>query len=100
IQIEASHFIPVDKGLIPTGEIRPVKGTPFDFTSPTVIGSRINDSYEQIKTGIGYDHCFVFDKPAGTLAKVVTASDSASGRVMEVFTTEPGTQFYTGNFLD
>ncbi|MEP6737627.1 MAG: aldose epimerase family protein [Chryseolinea sp.] len=100
LQIEATNFIPIDKSLIPTGEIRPVKGTPFDFTTPKVIGSRINDAYEQLTVGIGYDHCYVFDKPAGSMGKVATVSDSVSGRVMEVSTTEPGTQFYTGNFLD
>ncbi|HTE33730.1 MAG TPA: aldose epimerase family protein [Chryseolinea sp.] len=100
LQLDASKFIPVDEGLIPTGEIKPVKGTPFDFTSPTVVGSRINDKDPQLVVGRGYDHCFVFDKPAGSMAKVGTLSDSVSGRYMELYTTEPGTQIYTGNFLD
>jgi aldose 1-epimerase len=98
--LEASKFIPVDEGLIPTGEIKPVKGTPFDFTSPAVVGSRINEKDQQLVVGKGYDHCFVFDKPAGSMAKVGTLSDSVSGRSMELYTTEPGTQIYTGNFLD
>jgi len=100
LQLDASKFIPVDEGLIPTGEIKPVKGTPFDFISPTVVGSRINDKDPQLVVGRGYDHCFVFDKPAGSMAKVGTLSDSVSGRYMELYTTEPGTQIYTGNFLD
>jgi len=100
LKLEATKFIPVDASLIPTGEIRPVKGTPFDFTSPTVVGSRIDDSYEQLKVGKGYDHCYVFDKEPGAFAKVATVYDSISGRAMDVFTSEPGVQFYTGNFLD
>lgn len=98
--IAASKFLPVDETLIPTGELRPVKGTPFDFTTPTVIGLRINDKDQQITFGLGYDHCFVFDKEMGMPEKVATVYDSASGRFMEMFTTEPATQFYSGNFLD
>ena len=100
LTLEASKFVPVDAGLIPTGEIKPVKGTPFDFLHPTVIGSRINDNDPQIKIGKGYDHCYVFDKPLGSYAHVGTLYDSASGRQMDLFTSEPGTQIYTGNFLD
>jgi aldose 1-epimerase len=100
LTLQASKFIPVDAGLIPTGEIKPVKGTPFDFLQPMVIGSRINDDDQQIKIGKGYDHCFVFDKPLGRYAHVGTLYDSASGRQMDLFTSEPGTQVYTGNFLD
>jgi len=99
MQISASRFTPVDDGLIPTGELRAVKGTPFDFSKPTAIGAHINDDDDQLKLGHGYDHNFVIDSKGGmTLAAV--AHDPASGRVMEVRTTEPGVQFYTGNFLD
>jgi len=100
LSLAASKFLPVDKGLIPTGELKEVKGTPFDFTTPTVVGLRIDDDHPQIKIGIGYDHCWVFDKPAGTLGLGETLYDSISGRYMEMYTTEPATQFYTGNFLN
>lgn len=100
LTLKASKFIPVDAGLIPTGELKPVKGTPFDFTQPAVIGARINDADPQIKIGRGYDHCYVFDKPAGAYEQVGTLYDSISGRQMDVFTSEPGTQVYSGNFLD
>lgn len=100
IAINADKFLPVDKGLIPTGELRPVKGTPFDFTTPHKIGERINADEEQVKTGGGYDHCFVLNKKSGNeLSLAAKVSDPASGRMMEVWTTEPGIQFYTGNFL-
>lgn len=100
LTIPASRFLPVDQGLIPTGELKEVKGTPFDFTSPNVVGERINNDDPQIKAGKGYDHCWVFDKTAGTLGLGATLYDSISGRYMEMFTTEPGTQFYSGNFLN
>lgn len=101
LTINADKFTPVDKGLIPTGEMRPVKGTPFDFTKPKPIGQNIYDETdEQIKFGGGYDHNFVLNKGAGGLTKAAEAYDSKTGRVLEVFTTEPGVQFYTGNFLD
>ena len=101
LMINADKFTPVDKGLIPTGEMRPVKGTPFDFTKPKPIGQNIYDETdEQIKFGGGYDHNFVLNKGAGGLTKAAEAYDSKTGRVLEVFTTEPGVQFYTGNFLD
>jgi len=99
LSLAASRFLPVDKGLIPTGELMDVKGTPFDFTTPTVVGLRINSDHPQIKTGIGYDHCWVFDKDPNTLSLGATLYDSISGRYMEMFTTEPATQFYSGNFL-
>jgi aldose 1-epimerase len=98
--LAASKFLPVDQTLIPTGELKDVKGTPFDFTKPEVVGKRINDNDPQIKAGIGYDHCWIFDKEPGALALGATLYDSISGRYMEMFTTEPGTQFYSGNFLD
>ena len=101
VTINADKFIPVDDTLIPTGELRPVSGTPFDFTKPIAIGARINDDDAQLKLGKGYDHTWVLNKPAaGKLTLAATVSEPSSGRVMEVWTTEPGTQFYTGNFLD
>ena len=101
LTLDASRFTPVDSGLIPTGELRAVKGTPFDFTTATAIGARINQDDEQLKLGKGYDHNFVLDLPQGArLAKAAEVYDPASGRVMEVSTTEPGIQFYSGNFLD
>jgi aldose 1-epimerase len=99
LMINADHFTPVDKGLIPTGEIRSVKGTPMDFTKPTAIGARIGDSYEQIVFGGGYDHNYVLNNKGGKLALAARAYEPNSGRVLEVYTTEPGVQLYTGNFL-
>src|SRR5581483_5494652 len=100
-QLHASRFTPVDATLIPTGEIREVKGTPFDFTTPQVIGARIGKDDQQLKLGKGYDHNFVLDGGgSGTLSPAARVVDPKSGRVLQVFTTEPGIQFYTGNFLD
>jgi aldose 1-epimerase len=101
VYINASRFTPVDKTLIPTGELRSVKGTPFDFTKPTAIGARIKQDDEQLKFGGGYDHNWVIDqaKP-GELTLAARVTDAGSGRVLEVLTTEPGVQFYCGNFLD
>jgi aldose 1-epimerase len=98
--IDAARFTPVDSGLIPTGELRNVTGTPMDFTTPTAIGARINDSYEQLQKGGGYDHNWVLNKPAGLLGLAAQAYEKTSGRMMEVLTTEPGMQFYSGNFLN
>ena len=101
LMIAADMFTPVDAGLIPTGELRDVAGTPFDFRQSTAIGARINQDEEQLKIGGGYDHNFVLHPPMDRkefLAARVT--EPTSGRVMEVWTTEPGVQFYTGNFLD
>ena len=100
VVINADKFLPVDANLIPTGELRPVKGTPFDFTTPRKVGERINDNDEQLKLGGGYDHCWVLNKKSGELSFAASAYDAGTGRFMEVFSTEPGTQFYTGNFLD
>ena len=102
IMINADKFTPVDKNLIPTGEMRPVKGTPFDFTTSTKIGARIDDNYEQLVLGHGYDHNFVLnDKPKqNDLVLAARVHESTSGRTLEVWTTQPGVQFYTGNFLD
>lgn len=98
--LNAAHFTPVNQTLIPTGEIRPVAGTPFDFTQPTKIGLRINQDDEQLKFGLGYDHNWVLNSSDGSLALAARVSEPGSGRVMEVWTTEPGIQFYSGNFLD
>jgi aldose 1-epimerase len=100
VMINADKFTPVDKTLIPTGELRPVEGTPFDFRKPTPIGARIGQDEEQLKIGNGYDHNWVLNKPMHQLALAARVSEPTSGRVLEVFTTEPGLQFYTGNFLD
>ena len=100
VLLNASHFTPVDATLIPTGELRPVKGTPFDFTKPTAIGARIAQADEQLKFGGGYDHNWVLDRNGEDLALAARVTEPTSGRVMEVLTTEPGVQFYTGNFLD
>jgi aldose 1-epimerase len=100
LYINANSFTPVDATLIPTGELRPVDGTPFDFRQPTAIGARINADDQQIKFGPGYDHNWVINKPAGQLGLMARVSEPISGRVMEVFSTEPGLQFYSGNFLN
>lgn len=100
LTLHAAKFTPVDAGLIPTGELRSVAGTPFDFEKPMVIGSRINQDDEQLKLGKGYDHNFVVDGQAGTLRPAARVYEPKSGRVLEVETVEPGIQFYTGNFLD
>ena len=100
MQLNSDKFTPVDAGLIPTGELKPVEGTPFDFRKPTAIGSRINDADEQLKLGGGYDHNFVLNRGAEPLALAAHVSEATSGRVLEVWTAEPGVQFYTGNFLD
>ena len=101
LQIHASRFTPVDETLIPTGELRAVEGTPFDFRTPRTIGDRVDAEAEQIRYGGGYDHNFVIDGWAeGELRPAAVLRDPVSGRVMEVLTTEPGVQFYSGNFLD
>src|SRR5438445_3364618 len=99
--LHASRFTPVDATLIPTGEIRSVKGTPLDFASATAIGSRIGQDDDQLKLGHGYDHNFVLDGGTGG-APVLAAQvyEPSSGRVMEVWTTQPGIQLYSGNFLN
>jgi aldose 1-epimerase len=101
MMLNASHFTPVDSTLIPTGEIRSVEGTPFDFTTPTAIGARIDADNEQIRFGGGYDHNFVLDRDENEgMVLAARVYEPTTGRVMEVFTTEPGVQFYSGNFLD
>ena len=98
--VNASRFTPVDAGLIPTGELKSVDGTPFDFRKATSIGARINAEDEQLKLGKGYDHNYVLDRKGSGLELAASASEATSGRVLEVWTTEPAVQFYTGNFLD
>ena len=100
LKLNASRFTPVNQTLIPTGEFRPVKGTPMDFTQPTPIGGRINADDEQVRFGRGYDHNFVVDGKGSDPVLAARVKEPASGRVLEVFTTEPGVQFYSGNFLD
>lgn len=100
VMIHASRYTPVDAGLIPTGELRGVEGTPFDFRTPTAIGARINAADQQLTRGKGYDHNFVADRAGSGLELIARASDPVSGRVLEVLSTQPGVQFYTGNFLD
>jgi aldose 1-epimerase len=100
IEIEADAFTPVDATLIPTGEIRPVAGTPFDFRRPTAIGARIGASDPQLEAGGGYDHNFVIRGEPGKLRLAARVHEPKSGRVLEVRTTQPGVQFYSGNFLD
>ena len=104
LTLKAHSFTPVDSTLIPTGEIRSVAGTPFDFRAPTAIGARIGQDDEQLRYGGGYDHNFVLDKDRaeqrGAAMLAARVYEPSSGRLMEVFTTEPGVQFYSGNFLD
>ena len=100
LTINAARFTPVDATLIPTGELRGVRGTPFDFTSPTPIGARIDADDEQLKRGNGYDHNYVLNRAGQGITLAARARDPASGRTLEVRTTEPGVQLYTGNFLD
>jgi len=100
VQIDASRFTPVDSTLIPTGELRPVAGTPFDFLKPSTIGARIDAADEQLRFAKGYDHNWVANKPLGQLGRLATVYEPETGRVLEVLSTEPGLQFYTGNFLE
>jgi aldose 1-epimerase len=102
LTLHAKQFTPVDKTLIPTGELRNVAGTPMDFNTATPIGKRINDNYEQLVFGKGYDHNWVIARSGGgnSLTIAAEAYDPKSGRTLEVLTTQPGVQFYSGNFLD
>lgn len=100
LQIHADRYTPVDSTLIPMGKIEPVKGTPFDFTTPTAIGARVDEDHQQLKFGKGYDHNFVLNRQPGTgMFHAATAVGDLSGIVMEVHTEEPGLQFYGGNFM-
>ena len=100
LQMSADRYTPVDKGLIPTGELASVEGTPFDFRTATPIGARIDADHPQIAIGGGYDHNMVFTRSGTGLERVARVYEPTSGRTMDVSTTQPGTQFYTGNFLD
>ena len=98
--LNANKYTPVDANLIPTGNLDPVTGTPFDFTTPIAVGARINDNTEQLNFGKGYDHNFVLNKKEDEkVSMAASVYDPISGRFMEVFTNEPGIQFYCGNFL-
>jgi len=100
-QINADYYIPIDDTSIPTGEILKVEGTPFDFREPHVVGDRIDADHEQTKRGAGYDHCFVLNKQEpGELSFAAKIVEPNSGRTMEVYTTEPGVQFYSDNWAD
>ncbi len=100
LMMRASKTTPVNAGLIPTGEILPVADTPLDFTTPHAIGERVGADNEQLKFGLGYDHNWVLDNQDGKLALAATLYEPQSGRFMEILTTEPGLQFYSGNFLN
>jgi aldose 1-epimerase len=98
--INADLYTPVDDTLIPRGEFANVGGTPFDFRQPTAIGARIDDNNQQLKNGKGYDHNWVLKRKGGGLEFAARLTDPKSGRSMDIATTEPGLQFYSGNFLD
>ncbi len=100
LTLHASRFTPVDATLIPTGELKPVESTPFDFRKPTAVGARINADNEQLHLGHGYDHNWVLDSGGSKLSEAAEVYDPSSGRVMKVLTDQPGIQFYSGNFLD
>ncbi|WP_232304864.1 aldose epimerase family protein [Maribacter thermophilus] len=100
LQIAADTYVPVDGGLIPTGDLASVEGTPFDFREPKLIGKDIDANDEQIKLGGGFDHCWVLKEAEKGYRSVAKAYHSGTGRTLEVLTTEPGIQFYSGNFLD
>jgi aldose 1-epimerase len=101
LQLMAERFLPVDATQIPTGELRPVEGTPFDFRAPTAIGARLDGGDEQLAgANGGYDHCWVFDHGGDLGVPVARVREPRGGRVLELFTTQPGVQFYSGNFLE
>jgi len=100
LQLAATRYTPVDDGLIPTGELAPVEDTPFDFREPTRIGERIGEAHAQLARSGGYDHNFVLAEDGGEPVLAARAHEPVSGRVLEVWTTEPGLQFYSGNYLD
>ena len=100
LTLHASHFLPTDPGQIPTGELRPVEKTPFDFRQSRPLGERINEADEQLLNASGYDHNWVLDTGGGALALAAEVYEPVSGRTLEVLTTEPGVQLYTGNLLD
>jgi aldose 1-epimerase len=100
LMIEADQFTPVDRSLIPTGDLAPVEGTPFDFRRLAAIGSRIEAPHPQLQYGRGYDHNFVLRRPGPGLVHAARVVEPLTGRTLDVFTTQPGLQLYTGNFLD
>ncbi len=100
LQINADYYTPVDSGLIPTGEITPVEGTPMDFRTPIPIGARVDNDFEQLKFGKGYDHNWVLNQEENDLNFAAKVVEPTTGRTLEVYTNEPGIQFYGGNFLD
>ena len=100
VQIDADRFTPVDSTLIPSGELKFVVGTPFDFRRPTPIGARIEADDEQLKNGKGYDHNWVINRTKPGIMRFATVYEPDTGRVLEIYSTEPGVQFYSGNFLD
>ncbi len=100
LMIDADKYTPVDKGLITTGELADVANTPFDFRKPKLIGKDIDADNQQIKFGLGYDHNWVLNKHQELVYKFATVYEANSGRLMEIFTDQPGVQFYSGNFLD
>ena len=100
LTLNASSYTPVDSTLIPTGEVAPVAGTPFDFRQPVAIGARINQDDPQIRKGPGYDHNFVLDRSGSGLTQAARVTEPTSGRTIDITTTEPAIQFYSGNFLD
>ena len=101
LTIDAGRYTPVDTTLIPTGELAPLDGTPFDFRAPTAIGARIDDDHPQLAAGLGYDHNYVLDRTAeGGLQRAALIHEPVTGRTLEIRTEEPGIQFYSGNFLD
>ena len=101
LTINADYYIPIDEVSIPTGEILKVADTPMDFRTPHTIGERINESFQQLINGTGYDHCYVLNKTEmGELSLAATCTEPESGRTMEVYTTENGVQLYTGNWLN
>lgn len=101
LQVNADNYTPIDNALIPTGEISPVQGTPFDFLQPKAIGENISDKNQQLEFGLGYDHNFILNvETPGELIEAAKVIDPKSGRSLRVFTVEPAIQFYSGNFLD
>ena len=100
IKINGDKFLPVNKNLIPTGEVRPVENTSMDFLNHKIIGRRINNEDEQLNYGRGYDHCWILNKDGNELNFAAEVYEPNSGRVMKVFTTEPAIQFYSGNFMN
>jgi len=100
VHINASRYTPVDATLIPTGELALVKDTPMDFTTAKALGSDINTDYEQLNIGLGYDHNYVLEKSTNGISLAAKVTEPTTGRIMELYTTEPGVQLYSGNFLD